>query len=352
MSSAFDAIDRNHDGVITRAEFNQAMAASNLGKPMPMACVGPTMGTYAPPAVSYTAPTMQAFGAARTYAPPVAGWTASTSTMVPPTVSTAPVTYAMPATSQVTYGAPPATSQVTYGAPVYNAASYVQPTEVSYAMPSSPSTAASVSYAMPTSAPTLTYGSPAPATMQPAVTYTAAPVTYSPPIGQAASVIAAPAVPQAASAIMAPAMPETYAMPVAYNAPFETVVQQPVSYGVPSVTYAAPETMMQPAMACASAPIAYTTGASVEMHPQTTMTYGSPAYSTFAAPVEQTISYAAPASTTYTAAPAMTYSTAPVAYAPPMQAAPMVQQGGSLFDMLDRNHDGVISRAEFNQVMR
>merc|ERR1711957_302214 len=49
--------------------------------------------------------------------------------------------------------------------------------------------------------------------------------------------------------------------------------------------------------------------------------------------------------------PVMQYA-APVYYAPtapnPTYAAPAV----SAFDMLDRNHDGVITQAEFNQAMQ
>ena len=66
-----------------------------------------------------------------------------------------------------------------------------------------------------------------------------------------------------------------------------------------------------------------------------------------------TQSYATP--TQYTA-PVQQFSAAPTtaAYAGQPQVAQVQyqQQGQSLFDMMDRNHDGVITRQEFNQVMR
>jgi len=77
--------------------------------------------------------------------------------------------------------------------------------------------------------------------------------------------------------------------------------QQMVEYAAPQMTYAAPQMVEYAA-------------------PQ--MTYAAP----------QTMTYAAPQPMTY-AAPAMTYA-----------------QPASAFDMIDRNHDGVVTRAEFAQM--
>jgi len=63
------------------------------------------------------------------------------------------------------------------------------------------------------------------------------------------------------------------------------------------------------------------------------------------------------APTTYAAAPT-TYAAAPTTYGTSMtymQQPGVVMQGGggmSAFDMLDTNHDGSISRAEFGAMMR
>jgi len=73
------------------------------------------------------------------------------------------------------------------------------------------------------------------------------------------------------------------------------------------------------------------------------MTYAAPVV-TQAAPV-----YAAPQPVTYAAPQTMSYA-APTYGAPQMYAAP---QGYAqpTFNQLDRNHDGVLDRAEFNAAM-
>merc|ERR1711957_546063 len=72
--SAFDALDRNHDGVITRAEFNAAQGSASI----------PAI-TYAAPSMTYAAPAMQ------TYAAPVITYAA------PAMMMTEPMAYAAPA---------------------------------------------------------------------------------------------------------------------------------------------------------------------------------------------------------------------------------------------------------------
>jgi hypothetical protein len=73
--SAFDALDRNHDGVITPAEFNAVQGSTSM----------PTT-TFAAPAVTYAAPALQ------TYAAPVTTYAA-------PAMMTEPVAFAAPATT-------------------------------------------------------------------------------------------------------------------------------------------------------------------------------------------------------------------------------------------------------------
>jgi hypothetical protein len=92
MSAAFNMIDRNHDGVITRAEFNQAMAGS----------------------VSYAAPTTS-YAAAPTYAAPITTYAAPATTYAAPMPTySAPTTYAAPAPAY-------ATPQYSYPQAQYNA---------------------------------------------------------------------------------------------------------------------------------------------------------------------------------------------------------------------------------------
>merc|ERR1711874_48182 len=100
-----------------------------------------------------------------------------------------------------------------------------------------------------------------------------------------------------------------------------------------AMTYAASPEM---ATAYAAAPTTYAA-------PATTISGGAATYG-----VASTTYAAAP--TTYAAAP--TTSGAPMTY---MQQPGVVMHGGggvSAFDMLDTNHDGSISRAEFCAMMR
>merc|ERR1712032_1330386 len=70
-----------------------------------------------------------------------------------------------------------------------------------------------------------------------------------------------------------------------------------------------------------------------------------PQQMTYAAP--QPVTYAEPQQVTY-AAPQMTYAAPqPMTYAAPVMT---VAQPVSAFDMIDRNHDGVVTRAEFAQM--
>mmetsp|Transcript_69813 Transcript_69813/g.211210 ORF Transcript_69813/g.211210 Transcript_69813/m.211210 type:complete len:119 (+) Transcript_69813:58-414(+) len=106
---------------------------------------------------------------------------------------------------------------------------------------------------------------------------------------------------------------------------------------VPAPIAAAPVSTMQP-LSTASVISAPAVAA-----PTYTTTMGAPVTYSVAAPAT---AYAAPAMTY--AAPAASVTTAP-------GAAMMVQGGtsgtGSLFDMIDRNHDGIISRTEFQNVV-
>merc|ERR550537_1992742 len=81
--------------------------------------------------------------------------------------------------------------------------------------------------------------------------------------------------------------------------------------------------------------------------PATAVTYAAPSpYQTIQMAPTAAAVHAAPAQTTY-AAPPTTYAAPSMAYGAPMPATTT-----SAFDMLDRNHDGVISRAEFAQAMQ
>jgi len=76
--SAFDALDRNHDGVITRAEFNAAQGSASI-----------PATTYAAPAMTYAAPAMQ------TYAAPVTTYAAPAMAMIEPVAYAAPAAVSM-----------------------------------------------------------------------------------------------------------------------------------------------------------------------------------------------------------------------------------------------------------------
>jgi len=119
-----------------------------------------------------------------------------------------------------------------------------------------------------------------------------------------------PSYQQAQPVTIAPQIQAVQAPPATYAAPVQTVQAAPVTYAAPTQTMqAAPMTYAAPmqTMTMQAAPV----------------TYGAP------------VTYAAPMQTTYAAAPAY---------------------GGSVsmgaFDAMDRNHDGVISRAEFAGMVR
>jgi len=140
---------------------------------------------------------------------------------------------------------------------------------------------------------------------------------------------------------------------------------------MPATSYAAPQVAMPQVTygAPAYTPQAYSTAPAVRMEPQMAaqpVSYAAPSYM----PAEQAqVTYAAPQAMTYMTAPAQeappTYAAQPVTYAAPsyMPAtasataiptyapAAAAQVGPSPFDQVDANHDGVISRAEFNAAM-
>jgi len=147
--------------------------------------------------------------------------------------------------------------------------------------------------------------------------------------------------------------------------PAELMMQSPPTYAAPApVTYSAPApfTYSAPAMAAPASyvppeqpniPIFAAPGSFVP--PAAPLSFVPPA--TMMAEPSQVPIFAAPsqpAPMTYAAAP-MTYASAPqvmaaqptYAYAP-AAAAP---GGPSIFDQVDANHDGIISRAEFNAAM-
>mmetsp|Transcript_75875 Transcript_75875/g.236182 ORF Transcript_75875/g.236182 Transcript_75875/m.236182 type:complete len:182 (+) Transcript_75875:63-608(+) len=110
MSASFNAFDRNHDGVITRAEFNSVMAGQTA----------PAMA--APGMVGYGAPAMQTYAAAPATmmaAPPVTTYAAAA-----PAVMAAPApavtTYAAPAPA-MTYAAQPGTLNADQRSSIINA---------------------------------------------------------------------------------------------------------------------------------------------------------------------------------------------------------------------------------------
>jgi len=116
---------------------------------------------------------------------------------------------------------------------------------------------------------------------------------------------------------------------------------------------AAPQVQVEQAPMMAAQPTTYALPAvSYDQPPQ--VSYATTAQS-YAAPTQ----YAAPLqhfSAAPITAPLQQFSTAPMtaaSYAGPPQVAQVQHQqpGQSLFDMMDRNHDGVITRQEFNQAL-
>merc|ERR1719265_3116484 len=133
------------------------------------------------------------------------------------------------------------------------------------------------------------------------------------------------------------------AMPIRQALPMSTTRLETVqAYTVPPVvervqTYAAPAVMSAPIV---TAP-AIQTAQVVQTAPVIQAVQASPVVQTYAAAPATT--YAAPLATTYAAAPQTSgtlYTSAPRCAA------------ASIFDLLDRNHDGVIDRAEFNALSR
>jgi hypothetical protein len=102
---------------------------------------------------------------------------------------------------------------------------------------------------------------------------------------------------------------------------------------MPSYTYAAaPVTTAVAPPVYVEAPVSYAAPASVS--------YAAPAYMSDAAPASVT-PYTGPVTTAY-AAPAAPY---------PIAAEPVSGAAGAMFNMIDSNHDGSISRAEFAAAM-
>merc|ERR1712176_19569 len=147
-----------------------------------------------------------------------------------------------------------------------------------------------------------------------------------------------------------------------YTAPaiqYESATAMPVAMSAQTTTYAMPGTTMSPHVTTYGAPQMAAPQVQFEQAPMTAQstTYAPPAVS-----YDQTsqVSYAMStqnyATPTQYAAPVQQFSTAPMtaAYAGQPQVAQVQNQqhGQSLFDMMDRNHDGVITRQEFNQFMR
>merc|ERR1711957_151485 len=139
MSASFNAIDSNHDGVITRSEFNAAMQGSVNGDPVSFAAAPVTYTsapmTYAAPAATYATAEPTYTAAAQTYAAP-AMYAAPTYTAAAQTYA-APATYSMPAVTTpvqptavlpaTTYTLPTATSMVAYPQYTYQSGAYAQP---------------------------------------------------------------------------------------------------------------------------------------------------------------------------------------------------------------------------------
>mmetsp|Transcript_18106 Transcript_18106/g.63631 ORF Transcript_18106/g.63631 Transcript_18106/m.63631 type:complete len:790 (+) Transcript_18106:77-2446(+) len=298
----FEQLDANHDGMISRAEFQQAAG-------QPTYTVAPAQYMTGPAQVVSGQPQMQ------------------------PRVTT----YAAPQMLQQVHQAP----QVSYLPPVM-----AEPTSV-YQSASAPQ----VSYLPPIMAESQYHA-------------TAPSVSYLPPTTVQAPAVYASAQQSMAYAsaphIMSGGAPQPGLFEqldqnhdgVLTRAEFQQATQQ-VSYGAPAMQYErAPVEYM-------TAPAVYAAEPGVH-----TVTYGAPASTTYAQPQQMHMqmpaepiagqygaqpmtSYAAPP--TMCAAPQAAYGAPPTMYA----GAPQTVYGGAppmtTFDAIDANHDGMITQAEYQQ---
>eukprot|EP00928_Gymnodinium_smaydae_P067709 TRINITY_DN5070_c4_g1_i1.p1 TRINITY_DN5070_c4_g1~~TRINITY_DN5070_c4_g1_i1.p1 ORF type:complete len:1035 (+),score=243.79 TRINITY_DN5070_c4_g1_i1:77-3181(+) len=407
QADVFSKLDTNHDGVLSREEFAQmtSVNAQSLISPGAGAVtnVAPLAATYMAP--TYTVPGQSLPAAApmpalqSTYGPPPAvGYVAA------PFKTPAPVshTYTVPAAAPaVTYSAPPALT-TTYGtpfsipaaeaalaSPVQHAApaTYAMPAQSVHQQPSQPGVSATAqsypplttTYGMPGAAPT--YAAPAaqaPAAMAPRY----APQAAAPAFGnQAGAPIVAPgrgsvAAPSITPANFAPPAPHVFsraaqpqfqapaaAAPPQFQAPaIAAAAQQAAPFGARPVaaTYSAPPAQPQVgapafgAVPAAQMPPAQMFGAQRAASPPPARfqappsAYGGPPAG-FGAP--------SPAPAAFAGQP-MTYrSGAPAGYPPAAFGAPAPAPAAfagaampgsrSVFDQMDKNHDGTLSRQEF-----
>jgi len=367
--STFDAYDTNHDGVITRAEFASAAA--------------PRVVSYGP-ATTVTAPAVYMSAPA-----PM-----NSMVMQEPVAAqySAPVTYAAPPQPTQTYGpattvtAPPVyvnASQSTFERLDTNHDGMISRAEFSAmqpqiipADPNTPITTAAAVYV----------------TAQPFMQEPKAPAYVAPPpmanYGPATTVTAPPVYVTASSQFSAFDAMDTNHDGVLTRAEFSGAAAQAMSYGAPrgqvipaepgAHIHTAPPVYItaqtQPAMSYQQGPPATTVvGPPVYMETVQAPTYQGPATS-YAAPPKSSM-YQLPATT---AAPVYMQSTtrAPATYGGygvPMEphGAPMepvaaggpqgysayqpqtamMSQPATLFDALDTDHDGVLTRAEFTAAM-
>merc|ERR1711972_96288 len=129
---------------------------------------------------------------------------------------------------------------------------------------------------------------------------------------------------------------------VAPQAPATTVVAEPVFMAAPApvTTFAAPPVMVAEPVTTVAAPQTFAAPPVMVAEPVMTYTAPQPVMTTVAAPqmmVEPIATYAAQP---MTVAPAMTTMALPTTYG----------TTGDLFSTLDRNHDGVLTRSEFNRM--
>jgi len=153
------------------------------------------------------------------------------------------------------------------------------------------------------------------------------------------------------------AAPPSYVPPPQMMQP-QVITAPPVyAQSAPQVTYAAPQAMqmmpaMQPQMSAFDQFDANHDGVitQAEFAAMGGMPMQQPV--TYAAPAPQQMTYAAPQQMSYlppqqiAQMPTQVMQAAPV-YAAPQPAYQMQAQAPSMFDQFDRNHDGVITQAEF-----